>query len=86
MILSSWGELHPHDFTRFKIFLDQFVNTYGGKVNNDKVHIYGWNISGLLLQNISIILGFPCLPNWSSFKYLGMPITLGNQLWIFGKV
>jgi hypothetical protein len=27
--------------TRFTIFLDQFVNTYGGKVNNEKIHIYG---------------------------------------------
>jgi hypothetical protein len=48
---------------RFKIVLDQFLNAYGGKVNNEKIHIYGWNISGLLLQNISRILDFPCLPN-----------------------
>jgi hypothetical protein len=49
---------------RFKIVLDRFVNAHGGKVNNEKIHICGWNIIGLLLQNISRILDFPCLSNW----------------------
>jgi hypothetical protein len=63
---------------RFKRILDQFLNAFSGKVNNGKSHIYGWNSSTLLMQLISRILNFHSVLSWTSFKYLGMPMSLGH--------
>jgi hypothetical protein len=58
------------------VVLDSFLNTLGGKINNGKSQIYGWNVYASHIQAISKILGFPCLASWTSFNYLGMVISL----------
>jgi TolB-like protein len=76
---------------RFKIILDQFLSTSGGKINNMKSQIYGWNLTENLPTTISRALGFRVVEHWSSFKYLGMPISLklpSSQVWneVLGKM
>jgi hypothetical protein len=44
---------------RFKCVPEHFLNALGGKENNGKSQIYGWNIK-LQLHAISRILSFPC--------------------------
>jgi len=64
--------------------LDNFLNTSRGKVNNMKSQIYVLNISKEQLHAISRILGIPSVESWTTFKYLGMAISLVNpttQLW-----
>jgi hypothetical protein len=60
----------------FKVVLASFLNPFRGEVNNVKRHIYKWKFSEEHLQFMSIILGFPTVQTWTSFKYIGMPIYL----------
>jgi len=50
----------------------------GGKINSKKGHIYVWNTSARTSQKITSVLQFPLQENWTSFKYLGIPICLKN--------
>jgi hypothetical protein len=59
----------------FKCILQPFLKESGGKINNHKSIIYGWNIQNNTLNELSNILGFPHLQVRSSFKYLGMSIS-----------
>jgi hypothetical protein len=54
-----------------------FVDSLKGKIKN-KSQIYGWNISQQFLQVIYGILMFPHQETQTSFKYLGMSISLTN--------
>jgi hypothetical protein len=54
----------------FEKVLDSFLTASGGKANCLKSQIYGWTIHGVQLYTISKTLGFPCVDNWASFKYL----------------
>eukprot|EP00253_Pinus_taeda_P031705 PITA_31705 len=62
---------------RFKKILDQFMDYSGGKVNQVKSYIYGWNVSNLTIHNIASTLGVSYKLNWSHFTYLGMPVSMG---------
>jgi len=64
---------------QFKKILDSFLSSLGGKVNKQKSQIFGWNAIYQLLQSISKILQFPFQEKWSSFKYVGMSLSLGNS-------
>jgi hypothetical protein len=69
---------------RFKKILDLFIQVSGGLINHNKCQIYAWNVSQQVLVVISNIFHFPHKDNWSSFKYLGMPICLhsaSSNLW-----
>lgn len=63
---------------RFKKDLDLFTSDSRGKINHNKSQIYGWNMSKGRLQAISRIFLFPRQESWTSFKYIGMPISLSN--------
>jgi hypothetical protein len=67
-------ELLPYHSQKIQVGVGQFLAASGGKINNKKRRIYGWNISGHHQDIISKIFGFPMIVNWKSFKYLGMPI------------
>eukprot|EP00253_Pinus_taeda_P021165 PITA_21165 len=60
---------------RFKKVLDAFLAASGGKLNNRKCKIYTWNVPLQIQQRISLILDIPVQRNWSSFSYLGLPLT-----------
>jgi hypothetical protein len=51
----------------------------GGKVNNTKRRIYGWNMSGASPGHDIKNIWFPTIGNWKHFKYLGMPIFLKSS-------
>lgn len=58
-----------------KEILEFFIDASGGKINNGKSNIYGWNVSAILLQKIARVFEFVGLSNWNSFKYLRIPIS-----------
>jgi hypothetical protein len=60
---------------KFKAVLDEFSEASGSIINKSKCHIYSWNITPRLLSDISRCLGFAASSSWSSFKYLGLPVT-----------
>eukprot|EP00253_Pinus_taeda_P012579 PITA_12579 len=62
---------------RFKNILDQFMDYSGGKVNQVKSCIYGWNVSNLTIHSIDSELGVSYKLNWSHFTYLGMLVSMG---------
>lgn len=62
---------------RFKKILDQFMEYSGGKINQVKSCIYGWNVSNHTIHSIANILGVSYKLNWSHFTYLGMPVSMG---------
>lgn len=69
---------------RFKKELDAFLQASGGKLNNSKCMIYTWNVPRHITQRISRIMEIPALGNWSSFKYLGLPLAkekVKAQIW-----
>jgi hypothetical protein len=70
---------------QFKYVLDHFINASGGKVNNGKSQIYGWNISPKLLHAMSIILKFPYLESWATLNTLECQSLLVIPLLKFGK-
>ena len=43
------------------------------------VRLYGWNISDTHVQNLAKLLWFSYETRWHSFKYLGIPLLLGNE-------
>jgi ribonuclease HI/exonuclease III len=60
--------------SRFKGVLDDYCDATGSILNKGKCHIYCWNVPVSTLNAISRCLGFAASSNWSSFKYLGLPI------------
>eukprot|EP00253_Pinus_taeda_P021912 PITA_21912 len=62
--------------SRFKRALDEFCMVSGSSLNNGKCHIYCWNTTSSLLNSISRTFGFAASSNWTSFKYLGLPVFL----------
>jgi len=62
---------------RFKKLLDQFMEYSGGKVNQLKSCIYGWNTANHTIHSIASIFGVSCSLVWNHFSYLGMPVSLG---------
>eukprot|EP00253_Pinus_taeda_P020426 PITA_20426 len=62
---------------RFKKLLDQFMDYSGGKVNQAKSSIYGWNTANHIIHSIASIFGVPSRLTWNHFSYLGMPVSLG---------
>lgn len=48
----------------------------GSSLNYGKCHIYCWNTTPSLLNSISRTFGFATSSNWTSFKYLGLPVFL----------
>eukprot|EP00253_Pinus_taeda_P022064 PITA_22064 len=60
---------------KFKAVLDEFSEALGSIVNKRKCHIFNWNITPTLLSTISRCLGFAASSAWSSFKYLGLPVS-----------
>jgi hypothetical protein len=76
---------------RFKQVLDSFLDASGGEVNHWKCQILMWNARARVSQSISRIFELPITGNWSSFKYLGIPISLKRSAshdWvhILGKI
>jgi hypothetical protein len=59
----------------FKFVLDSFLDASRGVVNCRKCQIMGWNSSPQELQAISWVFQFPIVEKWSSFHYLGIPIS-----------
>jgi hypothetical protein len=75
---------------RLKQVLDFIISASIGKVNHLKIQFFGWNESPHILHSISQNLQFSYQEEWTSFKYLGMPLSLRNpmnQYWqsIIGK-
>eukprot|EP00253_Pinus_taeda_P004529 PITA_04529 len=62
---------------RFKKLLDQFMEYSGGKVNQAKSCIYGWNTANHTIHSIASIFGVPSKLTWTHFSYLGMPVSQG---------
>eukprot|EP00253_Pinus_taeda_P004040 PITA_04040 len=62
---------------RFRKLLDQFMDYSGGKVNEAKSCIYGWNTTNQTIHSIASIFGVPSRLIWNRFSYLGMPVSLG---------
>lgn len=70
--------------SRFKGILDSFLDASGGEVNNRKCQIFEWNSSPRTLREIAQVFQFSIAENRSSFKYLGIPISLKtpySQVW-----
>eukprot|EP00253_Pinus_taeda_P016388 PITA_16388 len=60
----------------FKKILDQFMEYSGGKINQVKSCIYGWNVANHTIHSIANIIGVSYKLNWSHFTYLGMPVSM----------
>ena len=58
----------------FKRDLDMYQEASSSLLNYNKSYIYSWNCSPRDLIDISNILGIKGTPQWSDFKYLGVPI------------
>jgi hypothetical protein len=65
--------------SRFKMVMDSFLDASGGAMNNRKCQIMGWNISPKEMGVISRIFQFIVAEKWSSFHYLGIPISMKNS-------
>eukprot|EP00253_Pinus_taeda_P032094 PITA_32094 len=62
--------------SRFRGVLDEFCLISVSSLNNGKCHIYCWNTTFSMLNSISRTFGFVAFSNWTSFKYLGLPVFL----------
>lgn len=62
---------------RFKKIMDQFMDYSGGRINQVKSCIYGWNATSHTIQSIAKILEVSYKLEWSHFTYLGMPVSMG---------
>eukprot|EP00253_Pinus_taeda_P017348 PITA_17348 len=60
----------------FKGVLDELFLISGSSLNNGKCHTYCRNTTSSMLNSISRTLGFVASSNWTSFKYLGLPVFL----------
>lgn len=54
---------------RFKVIFDQFLEAWGGLLNDEKGSIFGWNAPIRTLKRIYQIFCIPFKPNWSHFKH-----------------
>ena len=71
--------------------MHQFCIISGALINKSKSVVFGWNVYQSKVANISHILGFEGYASWDKVKYLGLPLTLGQNnpsLWldIIGKL
>ena len=69
----------------FKEIMQHFCIISGALINNRKSVVYGWNANPSSIANISQILGFDGFDTWDKVKYLGLPLTLGQNnpsLWL----
>jgi hypothetical protein len=70
--------------TKFKSIMDSFINASGGDVNNRKCQVMGWSTPSWVMQAIAQVFQFSLAENWTSFRYLGIPISLQTtsaQVW-----
>ena len=63
----------------FKDIMQHFCTVSGALINNRKSAVYGWNATPETIANISHLLGFEGFSNWNKVKYLGLPLTLGQN-------
>eukprot|EP00253_Pinus_taeda_P030823 PITA_30823 len=70
------GTASIHSARKFKETLDEYCMESGSSLNKSKCHSYCWNTPPSLINSISRCLGFTASLEWSSFKYLGLPIFL----------
>jgi hypothetical protein len=68
------GGSSPQIDWRFKTKLDCYCSLSGSKINFKKSQIFSWNVSPRDLVEISRIIEIQGVPQWDSFKYLGIPI------------
>ena len=69
----------------FKEILQSFCLISGALINNRKSAVYGWNTDHSTILNISHILEFSGYDTRDKIKYLGLPLTLGQNkpsLWL----
>jgi len=64
---------------RFKTTLSAYCEAFGGKINTAKSEIFGWNTDIRTMNKISQSLEMKGYEKWEKFKYLGLPIFLGNS-------
>ena len=64
---------------QFKYVINVYTNAYGGSENKGKGCLCGWNISDTHVQNLDKLLWFSYETSWHSFKYLGIPLLIGNE-------
>ena len=64
---------------RFNGVLSNFIKAFEGKLNSEKLKVYGWNFPPSTMVRIGRILGFEGNVAWNSFNYLGIPIFKGNK-------
>ena len=71
-----------------RVFLEimhKFGIISGALINNRKSAVFGWNVDQLKVEKFSQILGFEGYASWDKVKYLGLPLTLGqnnHSLWL----
>jgi hypothetical protein len=61
---------------RFKDILMDLMRASNDNINRKKIHIFVWNTTSRVASSITKIFQFPLQENWTSFKYLGIPICL----------
>ena len=61
----------------FKKVIHSYYPVSCGKVNSNKISIYGWNVEQMALSQIARMLGMQGFDKWGIFKYLGIPISSG---------
>ena len=69
----------------FLDIMNHFCIISGALINIRESVVYGWNVDQSIVANISQILGFDGYASWDKVKYLGFPITLGQNnpsLWL----
>jgi hypothetical protein len=66
-------------YSRFKYLLDSFIDASTGVVNERKSQVFGWYTSPRIIHSIPQIFHFLLAKNWTSFKYLGIHITLKSS-------
>ena len=64
---------------QFKYVINVYTNAYGRSENKGESCVYGWNISDTHIQRLAKSLWFSYETGWRSFKYLGIPLLLGNE-------
>ena len=69
----------------FKEILQNFCLISGALINNRKSAVYGWNNDQSTVLNIPHILEIFGYDTWDKIKYMGLPLTLGQNkpsLWL----
>ena len=65
--------------------MHQFCIISGELINKSKNVVFGWNVDQSKIAKNSQILGFEGYATWDKVKYLGLPLTLGQNnpsLWL----